>query len=199
MNVLYIDSCVRENSRTAKLAQYFLGKLDSNAHISQVNISSLDLPPVDAQFLKMRDNAVASGDFSHDIFSIAKQFAKAELIVIAAPFWDLSFPAALKQYFEHINVLGLTFSYSEQGIPISLCKAQKLVYITTAGGQIFNQEYGYGYIKALAQTFYGVKETTLFKAQELDILGADTDAILKRTMREIDSYFLKGSEENGKA
>jgi ABC-type uncharacterized transport system ATPase subunit len=60
-----------------------------------------------------------------------------------------------------------------------------------------SEQYGFGYVKALAQTFYGIKDTALFKAQGLDIYGADINSILKRTMREIDSYFLKGSEENG--
>ena len=41
------------------------------------------------------------------MFDLAKQFAEADEVIIAAPFWDLSFPAALKQYFEQINVLGI--------------------------------------------------------------------------------------------
>ena len=34
------------------------------------------------------------------MFDLAGQFAGADTIVIAAPFWDLSFPAALKQYMQ---------------------------------------------------------------------------------------------------
>ena len=37
------------------------------------------------------------------------------VIVIAAPYWDLSFPAVLKTYLEQINVLGVTFDYSDDG------------------------------------------------------------------------------------
>ena len=48
-------------------------------------------------------------EFNDHIFDYAKDFAKADTIVIAAPFWDLSFPASLKCYIEAINILGITF------------------------------------------------------------------------------------------
>ena len=189
MNVLYVNSTVRKASRTAELAGYFLKKL--GADFTEVRPNELGLPTVDSKFLEMRDKACSSGDYSHEVFLAAKQFASADIIVIAAPFWDLSFPASLKQYFEHINVLGLTFDYSPQGEPISLCKAHTLVYITTAGGPIFSDEFGYGYVKALAQTFYGIKHIVEFKAQGLDIDGSDVKQIMAGTVSEIDNYFEK--------
>ncbi len=45
--------------------------------------------------------------------------------------------------FEHINVVGMTFDYSADGVPIGLCKAKKLYYITTSGGDFAPDEYGY--------------------------------------------------------
>lgn len=46
------------------------------------------------------------------MFKYAHEFANADLIVIAAPFWDLSIPALLKVYIENIAVDGITFEYS---------------------------------------------------------------------------------------
>ena len=46
--------------------------------------------------------------------SYAKQFAGADTIVIAAPFWDLSFPAILKTYIENIYVTGIVSRYSKK-------------------------------------------------------------------------------------
>ena len=112
------------------------------------------------------------------MFDLARQFAEADEIVIAAPFWDLSFPATLKQYFEQINVTGVTFYYTPEGIPNGLCRAKSLTYVTTAGGDFFPEEYGAGYVKALAQNFYGIPEFRLIKATGLDIIGADVDAII---------------------
>ena len=49
------------------------------------------------------------------------------------------------------------------------------------------EEFGYGYIKALAQNFYGIKDTGLFMATGLDIMGADTDAIMQEAIRRIET------------
>ena len=109
--------------------------------------------------------------------NLAKQFAAADEIIIAAPFWDLSFPAALKQYFEQINVREITFFYAPEGIPTGLCRAERLTYITTAGGDFFPEEYGAGYAKAWRR-FLRYPEFRLINATGLDIIGADVDAIL---------------------
>lgn len=187
MNILYIDSTVRKGSRTSQLAEYLLGKLDGD--ITRVKLCKSELPKADSSFLEKRDRACASGDFSDNMFEPAKQFAAADIIVVAAPYWDLSFPAALKQYFEQINVIGLTFAYTEKGLPVGLCKAKKLFYVTTAGGRIISEEYGFGYVNALAKTFYGIEECTCIKAEGLDIYGADVKALVSSAKSEIDRYF----------
>ena len=104
--------------------------------------------------------------------------------MIAAPYWDLSFPAVLKAYFEQINVLGLTFEYTDDGFPRGLCRAKKLIYVTTAGGPIISDEYGYGYVKALAQNFYGIPDVCQVKAEMLDVIGADVNGILNKALKE---------------
>lgn len=121
-------------------------------------------------------------DFSDPAYTPARQFAEADIIVVAAPYWDLSFPAILKAYFEQVNVLGLTFEYTDDGFPRGLCKAKKLVYVTTAGGPIISDEYGYGYVKALAQGFYGIVDVHQVKAEGLDMVGADVEKILSRAL-----------------
>lgn len=65
-----------------------------------------------------------------------------------------------------------------EGRPVGLCAAKCLTYITTAGGYFFPEEYGAGYVKALAQSFYGIPEFRLIKVTGLDIIGADVDAII---------------------
>ena len=86
-------------------------------------------------------------------------------------------------------MIGVTFAYSESGAPVGLCRAKKLYYVTTSGGAVRSDEYGYGYVKALANGFYGIPETALFKAEGLDIAGADEAAILNEATARIDEYF----------
>ena len=175
--VLFINACVREASRTQKLAEKLL--LKRNRPFEEIRLNEIVFPTVDEGFLNLRDRLISDQDFGNPLFALARQFSEAEEIVIAAPYWDLSFPAALKRYFEQISVVGVTFRYSEEGVPISLCRAKRLYYVTTAGGYFVPEEFGFGYVKALAQGYYGIPDVRLVKAVGLDIDGADVNAILK--------------------
>ena len=185
--ILFINACVRSDSRTLTLTNALLEKLERESIIEQVDLIDIDFPKVDEGFLKVRDELIEEGVWEHHLFQLARQFAKAETIVVAAPYWDLSFPAALKQYFEQINVLGITFEYSSEGMPIPLCKAKKLYYVTTAGGAYVPEDYGFGYVKALAQGFYGIDDVRLIKAVGLDIDGVDVEEIMNDAIKEIDA------------
>ena len=181
--LLFINACVRENSRTKQLADALLS--GSKDEIREVKVAEIDFPVADESFLKKRDYLIANAKWDDPLFDLARQFAKADSIVIAAPYWDLSFPACLKQYFEQINVLGITFEYSAEGFPIPKCKADKLYYVTTAGGAYVPEEFGFGYVKALAQGFYGINDVRLIKATGLDIDGADIDEIMRKAIESV--------------
>jgi FMN-dependent NADH-azoreductase len=178
--ILFINACVRKESRTRVLADQLLLKL--NRPFEEIRLNDLEFPVVDEDFLKLRDQLISEKAFDHPIFAPAQQFARAESIVIAAPYWDLSFPACLKQYFEQINVLGITFEYSAEGLPVPKCNADKLYYVTTAGGAFVPEEFGFGYVKALAQGFYGINDVRLIMASGLDIDGADAGEILGKAI-----------------
>ncbi len=180
---LFINACVRKQSRTKRLAEHLLSA--GNESYVELDLNAIEFPIVDEDFLIMRDRLILNEDFNNPVFDLARQFAEAEDIVIAAPFWDLSFPAALKQYIEQINVTGITFSYTPEGVPFGLCKARRLTYITTVGGHYFPEEFGAGYIEALSQNFYGIPEFELIKATGLDIEGADVDEIINTAKKEI--------------
>ncbi len=181
--ILFIDACVREDSRTKRLAKALLTKLDEET--VRVSLEDISFGVTDENYLKKRDSLIAKGAFDDDMFALARQFAGADTIVIAAPYWDLSFPAMLKQYIEVINVLGITFEYTAEGFPKGLCNADKLYYVTTAGGNYVPEEFGFGYIKALAQSFYGIKDVELIKATGLDIMGADSELIMNEAIERI--------------
>ena len=179
---LYINACVREHSRTKRLADRVISKMDDK--IEEVRVSELSFPVCDEAFLLERNRLIEECTYDDPRFDLARQFASADQIVIAAPYWDLSLPAALKQYFEQICVLGITFMYTPEGMPKGLCRAKKLYYVMTAGGQYVPEEFGFGYVKALAQNFYGIDQVELIKAVGLDIDGADAEGILQESMKE---------------
>ncbi|MBQ9235712.1 MAG: NAD(P)H-dependent oxidoreductase [Alphaproteobacteria bacterium] len=188
MKLLYIDACVRAQSRSKILADYLLTGLcaQTTCTTTEVILPQLNLQPLNEQTLQHRTSMIAQNHFDDAMFALAKDFAAADLIVIVAPYWDLSFPSLLKLYIEHINVAKLVFRYGADGRPVSLCRAQKLCYITTKGG--YNpDDFGYDYIKYLAHNFYQIPSVHLIKAEGLDIIGNDVDAILQQTKSEIDA------------
>lgn len=175
--ILFVNACVRKESRTMKLAEKLLMKLDEP--YEEIRLENIAFPVVSEEYLNTRDGLISEGDFQNSMFDLARQFSEAGIIVIAAPYWDMSFPSMLKQYMEQINVVGITFKYSEDGIPIGLCKANMLLYVTTAGGHYVPEEFGFGYVKALAQNYYGIQDVRQIEAIGLDIDGADVNAIIR--------------------
>ena len=182
--ILFINACVRSDSRTKRLADAVLSKLDGE--VTELKLEDVDFKKTDEEFLKRRDALLAAGKFDDESFALARQFAQADTIVIAAPYWDLSFPASLKHYVEHINAMGITFEYTPEGFPKPLCRAKKLYYVMTAGGGYVPEEFGFGYIKALSENFYGIKDVQMIKATGLDIDGADIEAIMSKAESEIE-------------
>ena len=179
--VLLINACVRKESRTRRLADALIQKLQ--CEVTEVTLSEIHFPTSDAGFLTKRDSLIAAAAWTDPMFDLARQFAEAAAIIIAAPYWDLSFPATLKQYFEQINVTGITFKYTPEGTPEPLCRAEKLYYVTTAGGAFVPEEFGFGYVKTMAQSFYGIQDVELIKAVGLDIYGADVEQIMNDAIR----------------
>ena len=174
--ILYINACVRQDSRTDRIARALLNKLGKA--YEELCLPDLNLQPLDEEKLNRRTQLIESGQYDDPLFDYAKQFAAADTIVVAAPFWDLSFPAILKTYIENIYVTGVVSAYGADGMPRGLCKAEKLYYVTTAGGP-YTPDYSYGYLRELATVYFGIKETALIKAEMLDVEGFDAEEIVK--------------------
>lgn len=183
-NILFVDSAARKDSRTRVLCRHLLERLDGN--VTHLTLNDAEIPSLTEELIDFRAECSARGDFSDAIFDYARQFKDADTIVICAPFWDGSFPAVLKKYIESLCVTGLTFYYTDEGVPRGLCKAKRLFYVTTAGGPIYDDFFGYGYIKSLAGNMFGIEKTYFVKAENLDIDTSDADAIMRCAFRAVD-------------
>lgn len=149
-----------------------------SGEITEVNLNLENIKPLNRTTLQKRERLLREGELDDPMFRYAKQFAAADEIVIAAPFWDLSFPAKLKIYMEQITVSGITFRYIN-GRPSGLCRAKRLTYITTSGGPILD-DFGYTYIKTLAQKFYGIEQTKAYRAMNLDVEMISAEDLFKK-------------------
>ena len=177
--LLYIDSCIRGDiSRTKRIANAFLDKFRSNAEyaIETITIDELATSPLGRREYERREQLLAAGQTDDKIFNLPKQFAKADLIVVSAPFWDMGIPAKLKIYFENVSVSGLTFGFDGAEFK-GLCKANRMVYITTRGMEIEDadvMEQASPYLIALCK-FFGIENFSMVSASSLDVKPNEVD------------------------
>ena len=191
-NLLFINACVRgERSRTLKLARRFLEgyqKAHPDTVITQRDLCAQRLQPQYPEVLAERDELWAAGKLDQPMFEPARQFAAADKIVVAAPFWDLCFPAVLKIYLERISVTDVTFGYDEQGAMVGLCRASKLLYVVTRGGNYAGTdlEMGTPMLRALC-AMYGIPELITLAAEGLDDVRQDKQALLDAALLRADA------------
>lgn len=170
--VLFIDCCIRrDGSRSKQLADHFLAELQKTGEYEVETLCLMDenLSYFSDGFFFQRERLLEKGDFSHPRFRYAHQFAAADKIIMAAPFWDLSFPALLKVYIENLCVDGITFHTDETGLH-GLCKADHMVYLTARGGIYTDSEMEQGsrYLEQMA-VFFGIENYDCVAAEGLDI------------------------------
>ena len=172
--VLFVNACMREaDSRTLKLCREYLL---SKEQVEEVDLTRLYLIPFNAEMVHKRIQLQEAKQWDDPLFDLSRQFCNAEEIVIGAPYWDLSFPAALKVYIEHVSVCDIVFRFTNHGTYEGLCKARHLTYISTSGGFIESDEdLGYEYMCGIAKMF-GIPEVRYVIAQGLDIEGMDIEA-----------------------
>lgn len=189
MKVLFVNACIsdKDYSRTLRLAEAYLKRFDKDNIVIEDLVKKPYLPKT-SETLCNRNKAIENNHLDDEMFLAAKRFSVADEIVIAAPYWDLSFPSELKVFIEHIMVNNITFTYRDNK-PVGLCKAKRIIYITTSGGYILNNNLGFDYIFAIGKML-GIKECFEISAEGLDIEGADVELILSNKISEImeDNY-----------
>ena len=167
--LLYIDACIRdEMSRTKRIATPIVEALKQKYEVQTLVINDLDLSIVKKELITKRNNGV----IDPQVMSWAESVRDADRIVIAAPFWDMSFPAALKNFLELCSIFDVTFK-SDEKTCYGNCKAEKMLYITTRGMDISTGdvlEQGTPYLKAISW-LWGIGPMQVVSAQNMDYIS----------------------------
>ena len=163
--IFYVDACLRTGSNTKKIADAIIAKLAERYEIETVRLSENTFPIVNNDILNDRANGIVPEEY----VEMAKKLAAADRLVIAAPFWDMSFPSALKVFLENMSLFNVTFGSNEKEC-YGLCKAEKVLYITTRGMNVNTGdalEQATPYIKAIGK-LWGLGELHVISAQNMD-------------------------------
>jgi FMN-dependent NADH-azoreductase len=190
-NALYIDCCIRgDQSRTKRLAEAFLAAYGARTDVNLTRLTLMDEPlvPFTNGFFRQREQLLEQGDLEHPRFRYAHQFQQADRVIIAAPFWDLSFPALLKIYIENVNVQGITFDCNDTDGCFGTCRAEKMLFLTTRGGALEGSpmDNGTKYLADMA-TFFGIPAFDHIAADGLDIGLEPVETILARAIAQAET------------
>ena len=172
--VLYIKANIKQEgeSRTFKVSDSFVEEYKKNNPNDEV--------VVNIDFLRQEDLGVIFGPKNDESknnpkLKYAYQFAEADKYIIAAPMWNLSFPAILKAYIDYVSVTGITFKYTAEG-PVGLLNNKKAIHIVARGGEYVNAPYEMGdrYLRTILG-FFGITEVETLAIENLDVMGADVE------------------------
>ena len=186
--LLFVNACLdRSASRTDRLARALIGLLRQREEytVEELVLEDEDLRPLDAGRLHFRNGCIEKHDFSDASFRYARQLRDADLVVLAAPYWDGSFPAAFKCWLEQVCVNGLTFRYSETGTPVGLCRASRGWYVTTVGGHVYGENLGLANVQFVLSGLCGIRDCRYVDAQGLDIVGNDPEKIMQDAVADL--------------
>ena len=176
--LLYIsvNSKPEDMSACKTVARAFINKfLEKNKdfEVEEVDLYKEHIPRLEYQYFENRNCVVNESDAKklndkdqkeiQRIRALCDQFISANVYVIAAPMWTLSFPAPLKEYIDCIMQNEKTIKFEGKKIePLLNDKPRTMVYIQSSGAnipwmlrQIMNK--GLNYVEDVIK-FMGIKK-----------------------------------------
>lgn len=119
-----------------------------DAQLLELNLYEDHIPQLKGCYFESRSaivSAEARGQLSTEeqgeiarIEQLCDQFIEADIYVLAAPMWSLSFPAPVKEYLDCIIEAGKTISFDEDNKPHGLMddKDRVFIYVQSSGANI---------------------------------------------------------------
>ena len=170
-SLIVVNACVRQaDSRTLRIAEPVIEALAQRYKVTRYDLPDMEIVPLDPGLFKERGR----GEIPAWAKEAAKALAGADRILVAAPFWDMSFPAVLKCFFEQTSLFDITFTDNGETC-VGLCKAPKVLYITTRGMDIPTgdpREQATPYLKALG-SLWNLGALTTVAAWNMDYSSAE--------------------------
>ena len=166
MVIAVIDSTIREESRTRLILN---GVLDhfKNIEFKYFNLNSFEIPLTNSKNFLEKNN-------DEFFFNVAKEIAQADAMIVAAPFWDMTYPALLKAFFEKISILDVMFADGPDSC-IGISHNKFMFYITTRGMNIKTDSPLDGATKSLRAlcALWGIPKLVTLAANNMDYLSAE--------------------------
>ena len=206
--LLYISvNSKPENLSSSKMvARKFINKfLERNGDfkVEEVDLYKEHIPRLEYQYFKDRNCVITEEDAKklpekdqkeiRKIRDLCDQFISAQMYVIAAPMWSLSFPAPLKEYIDCIVQEEKTISFEKGKKPKGLLddKERAVVYIQSSGGNIPSildpiMDKGENYVAQIMKAM-GIKNVQELKVDATGTTEEERENAIREAEEKIDS------------
>ena len=188
--LLFVNGCVdRERSRTMRLAKELISRIEAD-EIDEMVLEEEGLTPLDTARLKKREELALAGRLDDPEFSVARRYASADILVVATPFWESGFNSMTKIFLENVSQIGISFMYTDEGVPRGLTSIGRAYYVTTRGGFTDDDhDLGFMMFKEVA-AMHGIEDVRILSANALDIVGNDPEAMIDDATSRIDGVLV---------
>lgn len=206
--LLYItvNSKPEELSASKTVGRTFVNKFlekHKDFILEELDLYQCHIPRLEYEYFEKRNCMIKEEDFNklnekqqqevHKIVKLVDQFKEADMYVIAAPMWSLSFPAPLKEYIDCIVMDGKTIKISENKMKGLLNdKPRAMVYIQSSGAPIpwmlrpiFNK--GLDYIKDIMK-YMGIKKFEELLVDGTGFTEEERKKAIEEKNKEVDKF-----------
>lgn len=147
---IIVNSKPEEESSSRKVARHLVNTIierNPQYKLEEINLYEEHIPRLEYKYFKSRNSLVEGTDYEKlstedkkevdRINELCDQFRSADMYVIAAPMWSLSFPAPLKEYLDCIVQVGKTMELLDERIKGTLDdRDRKMIYVQSSGGEV---------------------------------------------------------------
>lgn len=176
-NILRIDASMRRNgSVTRDLAEKVVAQFHgANVVIRDLadGVDLIDPHWIDANFTAPAERNDAQQAALANSDALVAELKAADVVIIGAPIYNFSVPAALKAWIDQICRARETFRYTENG-PVGLLEGKRAIVLVASGGVPVDSPVDYmtPYLRH-ALGFVGIKDVTVIAADRLN--GTDAE------------------------
>lgn len=203
-----------ENMSTSKtVGRTFVNKFLIKNHdykLEELDLYNEDIPEINHKVFTGRAETTSGAQYNElspqdkkdvdRINQLCDQFLSADIYVIAAPMWSLSFPSRLKRYADCIILNNKTIKISQEEVKGLLDdKERKMVYIQSSGGvfpKLFNGMFNHGidYLHDIFK-FLGIKTFEKILVQGIDDSDVGKEKAMSKAYEDMEDIIDKLSEK----
>lgn len=172
--ILHIDSSARtQGSVTRDLSQDIVSRFGGEVIRRDLKepLPQITEAWVGANFTKPEDRDSVQQDTLGLSDTLVAELQSADVVVIGAPIYNFSIPAALKAWIDLVCRAGVTFQYTEYG-PKGLLTGKKAIIAVASGGTATGSEIDFatGYLRHVLG-FIGISDVEIIAADQMGAQG----------------------------